>query len=281
MSPNTQIIHTQEQADRKFTSLGVDYSCLLCGWSLGGNQDSDEYRMVPPFLFICMKRYLTLLLVIVLTLTASAKDVKVSVTPSTAKIYIDGNYVGDGVVSVPVKKSEGFIVVKMEEQGYVTLETKIYAKDKRKAVSYILRKDALYDLTVENGNANKYFTVNVSKDLYTIDSDGKKNTEKAWKLIHQILLNYFDEIQTTDINSGFIQTPWQYKRLAEIDKVVRTRVSIREISAGDNLTFQIKVSSEIAPLLGSNYEESYQETIRVIKEYEPIISEFQSRLGKL
>lgn len=226
-----------------------------------------------------MKKYL-LLLLMSLTASTNAKDIKVSVTPSTAKIYIDGNYVGDGIITVPLKKKEGFIVVKIEEQGYVTLETKIYAKDKRKAVSYTLRKDALYDLTTENGNANKYFTVNVSKDLYTIDKNGKRNAEKAWKLIHQILLNYFDEIQTTDLNSGFIQTPWQYKRLAEIDKIIRTRVSIRETSVGEDLTFQIKVSSEIAPLLGSNYEESYQETIRVSKEFEPIISEFQSRLGK-
>lgn len=230
-----------------------------------------------------MKKYFFILLLLAFWAvgSTSAKEVKISVTPSTAKIFIDGNYVGDGVVTVPVKMKEGFIVVKMEEQGYVTLETKIYAKDKRKAVSYVLRRDALYDLTIENGNANKYFTVNVSKDLYTIDANGKRNTEKAWKLIHQILLNYFDEIQTTDLNSGFIQTPWQYKRMAEIDKVIRTRVSIREISAGDNLTFQIKVSSEIAPLLGANYDESYQETIRIIKEFEPIISEFQSRLGKI
>ena len=42
--------------------MGVDYSCLLCGWSLGGNQDSDEYRMVPPFFISIMKKsyYLSL-----------------------------------------------------------------------------------------------------------------------------------------------------------------------------------------------------------------------------
>lgn len=224
------------------------------------------------------KWFLFFIICLIVPLQASAKDVKISVTPSTAKIYIDGNYVGDGIVTVPVKRKEGFIVVKLEE-GYVTLETKIYAKDKRKAVSYNLRRDALYDLTVE-ANTNKYFTVNVSKELYSIDEKGKKNTEKAWKLIHQILLNYFDEIQTTDLNSGFIQTPWNYKRLPEIDKVMRTRVSIRDISVADGLTFQIKISSEIAPLLGANSEESYQETIRLVKEFEPIISEFQSRLSK-
>ena len=46
--------------------MGVDYSCLLCGWSLGGNQNSDKHRMVPPFLFklLHMKKYVPALLLI-------------------------------------------------------------------------------------------------------------------------------------------------------------------------------------------------------------------------
>ena len=196
-----------------------------------------------------------------------AKDVKITVTPSTAKIYIDGNYVGDGVTTANVRKKDGFIVVKCENEGYVTLETKIFATDKRKAVG--------------SGVVNKYFSVKVSDDLYTVEEDGKRNSELAWKMIHQVILNYFDEIQTTDMASGFIQTPWQYKSFPEIEKVVRTRVSVKESNLGGDLTFQIKVSSEAASIIGANQEESYREINRVIKEFEPMISEFQARLGKL
>lgn len=228
-----------------------------------------------------MKRILLLCISILPLLMIEARDVKVTVTPSTAKIYVDGNYVGDGVITANVKKKDGFIVIKSEQEGYITLETKIYYSDKRKAVSYTLRRDAFYDVTVASGLVNKYFTVKVSKDLYTVDENGKRNSELAWKMIHQVILNYFDEIQTTDVASGFIQTPWQYKSFSEIEKTIRTRISVKESNLGGDLTFQIKVSSEAAPLIGMNQEESYREINRVVKEFEPIISEFQARLGKM
>lgn len=230
-----------------------------------------------------MKRalFFNLFALLLSIVVAEAKDVKITVTPSTAKIYIDGNYVGDGVTTASVKKKDGFIVIKCEQEGYVTLETKIFATDKRKAISYTLRRDAFYDVTVASGLVNKYFAVQVNKDLYSTDEDGKRNSELAWKMIHQVILNYFDEIQTTDMASGFIQTPWQYKSFPEIEKIVRTRVSVKESNLGGDLTFQIKVSSEAAPMIGANQEESYREINRVIKEFEPMISEFQARLGKL
>ena len=44
-----------------------------------------------------MRRFLIALLALVgMSVLAEAKDVTISVTPSDAKIYIDGNYVGDG-----------------------------------------------------------------------------------------------------------------------------------------------------------------------------------------
>ncbi len=179
------------------------------------------------------------------------------------------------------QKHEGFVVVKMEEDGYVTMETKEFANDNRDAVSFTLRRDAFNDVTVASGTVNKYFSVQVSKDLYKVDENGKRDTEMAWKMIHQVLLNYFDEIQTTDMASGFVQTPWKYKTFPEIDKVVRTRASVKESNIGGDLTFQIKIDSEAAPLQGMNREESFREINRVVKEFEPLITEFQTRLGKL
>jgi hypothetical protein len=210
-----------------------------------------------------------------------AKDVKISVMPSDAKIYIDGNYVGDGITTANLKKKEGFIVVKFEKEGYVTLETKIFATNKRKAVSYTMRRDVFFDVSNFSGSVNEYFTVKISQDFYYTDENGKRNTELAWKMLHQVILNYFDEIQTTDMASGFIQTPWQYKTFPEADRVARTRVSVKESNIGGDLTFQIKISSEAAPLIGQHREESYREINRILKELEPMIAEFQARLGKL
>lgn len=214
-------------------------------------------------------------------ISLSAKEIKISVIPSDAKIYIDGNYAADGITTATLKKKDGFLVVKFEREGYVTLETKIFATDKRKAISYTMRRDAFFDVSVASGLVNKYFSVRISKDLYTVDENGKRNTELAWKMIHQVILNYFDEIQTTDIASGFIQTPWLYKSFPEADKQIRTRVSVKESNLGGDLTFQIKISSEVAPLIASQRDESFQRIDRIVKELEPMISEFQARLGKL
>jgi len=229
-----------------------------------------------------MKKFLLVLIALCLGFVLSeAKDIKISVTPSDAKIYIDGNYVGDGVTTASLKKKDGFLVVKFEREGYVTTEVRVFASDKRSAFSYTMRKDEFFNVSAPSGLVNKYFSVTVSKDLYTVDENGKKNSELAWKLIHQILLNYFDEIQTTDFASGFIQTPWQYETFPAADKQMRTRVSVKESNLGGDLTFQIKVSSEVAPLMASQNDESFQEIDRIAKDFEPIISEFQSRLGKL
>ena len=227
-----------------------------------------------------MRKFVLLCIAFCAMSTASfGKDIKITVIPSDAKIYVDGNYVADGITTANIKKKEGFIVVKFEKEAYVTIEAKIFYKDKRKAVSYTMKKDVFFDVTAATGLVNKYFTVKVSKDLYK-EENGKRDSELAWKMIHQVILNYFDEIQTTDMASGFVQTPWLYKTFAAADRQVRTRVSVKESNLGGDLTFQIKITSEAAPMLAQHRDEAFQEINRIVKDLEPMISEFQIRLGK-
>ena len=221
-----------------------------------------------------------LLLAGVCDVCAKKKTLKISVVPSDAQISVDGNYVGDGVVEVTLDKSD-FIAIKLEKEGYITQENKFYRSDKRSAISFTMRPDKFYEASVPSGLVNKFFSVTVSPDFYTLDKNGKKDPEKAWKLIHQILLNYFDEMQTTDVSSGFIQTPWDYERFSESKQAVRTRVTVKQSGISDDaLVFQIKISSEEAPLIGMSNENSYREVVRILKKSEPLISEFQSRLSK-
>lgn len=228
-----------------------------------------------------MKKIISLvILLFCCTFYVHAREIKISVTPSDAKIYIDGSYYGDGVVTANLKKKDGFIVVKVEKPGYVTLETKIYGSDKRAAVAYTLRRDEIFDKSEASGLVNKYFSVKVSDDLYSINEDGSIDMSLAWKIIHQVILKYFDEIQTTDIASGFIQTPWKYKTFPESEKQIRTRVSVRQSAYGEELAFQIKVSSEMGYIHAMHTDESFQTIDRILKDLEPIISEFQTRIGK-
>lgn len=215
-----------------------------------------------------------------MSVDAKKKTLKISVVPSDAQISVDGNYVGDGVVEVTLDKSD-FIAIKLEKEGYLTQENKFYKSDKRNAVSYTMRPDKFWEASVPSGLVNKFFNVSVSPDYYTKDKNGKIDPDRAWKLIHQILLNYFDEMQTTDISSGFIQTPWEYERFSESRQAVRTRVTVKQSGISENeLVFQIKISSEEAPLVGMSNESSYREVVRILKKFEPLISEFQSRMSK-
>lgn len=222
-----------------------------------------------------------LLLILLLTNFASyAKEVKVVAIPSTAKIYIDGSYVGDGIVTATLRKKDDFIAIKIENPGFVTLQTKIYFKDKRNAYEFTLKKDDFYDSSTESANANKFFNVSVSDKYLEASKDEKEATLLVWKMIHQILLNYYSEIATSDMLSGFVQTPWSKTSFGEANTQVRTRVTVKESNLGGKLTYSIKIESQQAPL-SSNREESFINTDRVLKQYEQLIPEFQSRIGSL
>lgn len=208
------------------------------------------------------------------------KGIKVVVIPSEATIKVNGSYYGEGSAVLKIKKND-FVSLECSCPGYETLNTRIYGNDDRKTIEVKLKEDMLLKQTTESSVANNFFSVKVNKNLYSDDPvTGKRNSENAWKMAHSVLLKYFDEIMTSDAASGFIQTPWLYKNYVEAGKTLRTRVTIKESNIGGDLTFQIKMASEIAPIQGRSREESFLETNRIIKEFDTLISEFQSRLGE-
>lgn len=208
------------------------------------------------------------------------KTLKVVTSPAEATIKVNGSYYGEGAASVKIGRDD-FVIIEVTAPGYETFSTRVYGNDERKTIELKLKEDALLKQTVESSLANRFFTVKVDKSLYHDDEEtGKRDAEQAWKLAHNILLNYFDEIQTSDMVSGFIQTPYYIKNYIDASKTLRSRVTIKESNIGGDLTFQIKLSSEVAPMRGRYINEGYQETTRLIKEFEPLISEFQTRLGQ-
>ena len=208
------------------------------------------------------------------------KDIQIVVIPNDATIKVNGSYYGEGSAKVTIKKND-FISLECSAPGYETLTTRIYGNDGRKTIEIKLKEDMLLKQTGESSVANQFFSVKVDKSLYTDNAKtGKRNAEKAWKMAHSVLLKYFDEIMTSDIASGFIQTPWLYKNYIEAGKTLRVRVTVKESNIGGDLTFQIKITSEMAPIQGRNREEAFLETNRIMKEFETLISEFQARLGE-
>lgn len=224
-------------------------------------------------------KFLSFLFLTLFSLSVCARDIKIVVIPSNAVIKVNGSYYGEGNAVLKISKKD-FASVEFSCPGYETLNTRIYGSDKRKTIEVKLKEDTWTKVTSQSGVANEFFSVKVAKKLYTVGAEGKRNTENAWKMAHNVLLNYFEEIQSSDMLSGFIQTPWIYKNYVENNKTLRTRVTIRESNIGGDLTFQIKISSEEAPIEGRQRDESYRETDRIMKEFDTIVSEFQARLGE-
>lgn len=232
--------------------------------------------MKPVFHRLC----LLLMALVFLIPTAEAKKkgrtIKVSVDPPEAQISVDELYLGDGIASFEIGKDDGFVVIKAECPGYKTSTSKFYYKDSRDAVSFKLRRDASSDYLSATDLANKYFTINVSPNLLEYDADGKISTTKAWRAVQNVILSYFDEIQSMDLTTGYFQTPWEYTKVPELDFAVRTRVTIKENTLGDNVTFQVKVSSERAT--SAARVEGWTEQPYILKKFQPIIEELQARI---
>ena len=212
---------------------------------------------------------------------AKSKTFKVMAQPKEASIFVNNQFVGYGFAEFnrPKKKTD-VIAIRIECEGYKPLETKIYADDVRSSVSYTLQDDGFYRATATSGLVNKFMTVTLDNSLYTIDEQGTINVAKAWKLLHQILLNYFEEIAATDYSGGYLQTPWHYKTFQLSDKQMRTRVTVRDISTPTQVAFQIKVSSEVASARAARHGE-FTNVDRIVKELEPMLQELQTRLGKM
>lgn len=230
-----------------------------------------------------MKKYLSLLMLMVLAVTSlSAKKVKVikvSVEPAEAAVYVNNNFMGYGYAEFTRPRWGEVAIIKCELNEYKTIQTKFYWDDKRKDLTLKMQQDGFYRASAASGVVNKYFTIALDQAYYTMEN-GKVDASLAWKMVHQILLNYFEEIETTDMYGGYLQTPWQYKTFNISEKQIRNRVTIRDISTPAKAAFQIKISSEIAGAMAAKHGE-FTEVDRIPKELEPLIEELQTRIGKV
>ena len=211
---------------------------------------------------------------------AAEKIVKISVVPQETAIYINNNLAGYGYAEFTKPKKKEVTIIKLVCAEYNTVITKFYGSDKRTAISYTLQQDGFYRSSAASGIVNKYFTILIDSQYYTIEKDNKIDVSKAWKLLHQILLNYFNEIATTDFDGGYVQTIWQYKQFNLSEKQIRNRVTIRDISTPSRVAFQIKIDSEVASAYAAKHGE-FEAVDRIPKEFEGIIQELQTRIGKV
>ena len=231
-----------------------------------------------------MKKLLLILLTFMVCFSVygekKAKVIKINVQPQEAAIYVDNNLIGYGYgeFSRPRKKDQ-VAIIRVECNEYTTAHSKFYGGDERNSLSFNLMQDGFYRGSAASGLVNKFLTITLDPMYYSVDSEGKVNSEAAWKLLHQILLNYFPEIETTDFHGGYMQTPWKYKTFNMSEKQLRNRVTVRDVTTPDRVAFQIKISSEVAGAMAARHGE-FDEIDRLPKEMEPMVEELQTRIGK-
>jgi len=220
-----------------------------------------------------MKSKLLLLLsFITLSLNIYSRDVEVKInsSESDAKIYQDGKLVGTGSAMIIMWFNKGVCTVEIKKTGYLveTLELyydKLHGKPKKEYI-VTMRKDDSYEASSSSDQAN-----------IDIEVKTTKKEDEAWRLISEIVTSKFDVIETSDKSTGYLRTAWTTQTFNQ--NTIRTRVIVK--SAGTNpLRYKFKLISEYSGQNNTSIksDELFKPWDRVLRKYEDVISELQSRL---
>lgn len=201
---------------------------------------------------------------------AKAKSKKVALTTeSGAKIFVNGTMIGATSTEIKVP-AYSTVNVKVEKVGYITEERNFVNDDQHEIPkSYFIKLEA--DDAFENS-----FTTDIAN--HDIDIKTPQKEDEAWKLINRIITNSFDVIQVTDKATGYMCTAWVVKNFRA--GTIRTRLIIKTGNS-DPLVYKAKLVSERGPAgISANQDENFKPWDRVLRTFENVIPDLQSRLGR-
>jgi hypothetical protein len=138
-------------------------------------------------------------------------------------------------------------------------------------------------VSVQTDQANNNIAVEVRED---------RDEATAWKLLSAIVLGYFDVLENSDRDTGYLRTAWQPKYFAEGTVLIRTRMIVKRSSLNP-LRYTVKIESEradwapgagaslapgAAPRLSVKDDEKFTPWERLLSTYKDLISEIQARM---
>ncbi len=222
-----------------------------------------------------MKHFIAVLGVIALTLFGPpvfagihTRKVTVNSEPD-AKIFVDGKQVSTSSAQFKVKPHTN-VAVRVEKVGFIPQERN-YNND---GTNEIPETDYI-KLVKDDAWENSFVT-----DLANHDGDIRtpRAEDDAWKLVSRIITGSFDVIQVTDKATGYMCTAWTVKNFKAA--TIRTRLIIKTGST-EPLVYKAKLVSEIAPAgTAASADESFRPWDRVLRTFENVLPDLQSRLGK-
>lgn len=217
-----------------------------------------------------MKKYfLSIVLLISLNDAFAQKKIHLSCNISDAIIKMNGEIIGNGTADIVLTWQKKCATVSAEKTGYVTHSKEFCNTDPTKSFQFILLKDESYDASSQSDKANNDFQILVKKGMTETD---------AWKLISQIITDKFDVIEVSDKETGYLRTSWVLQSFNT--KTIRTRLIVK-LSDTDPLSYKVKIVSEFADGSGVSIQkdELYKSWDRILRKYEELIPDLQSRLG--
>ncbi|WP_214070244.1 hypothetical protein [Mucilaginibacter sp. dw_454] len=201
-----------------------------------------------------------------------AQTVQISASEPDAKIIVDGQQMGTGNVKIKVPKNS-CVDVKVIKTGFLRYEqnfcnTKGMAEPPKKQF-FDMKKDDAEEASIKTDQANIDFSVEVNKKLDPND---------VWKRVNQVVTDYFDAIEVADKETSYLRTAWSIQTFAQ--NTIRTRLIIK-LAKSDPLTYKVKLVSEFsgAPLTSVKADELFHEWDRILRKYQNVISDFNTRLG--
>ena len=188
-------------------------------------------------------------------------------TESGASMFVDGNQVtSPAKIKIPKYAT---VNVRVEKVGFVT-EIRNYENN---GINIIPKTDFV-QLTKDEAYENSFVTNLANQD---IDIRPSRSADESWILLNRIVTGSFDVIAIMDKSTGYMATAWSAK--AFNSGVVRTRLIVKT-SNTDPLEYKAKLVSEIAPPGTSvNADESFRRWDRILRTYENVIPDLQSRLS--
>jgi len=219
-----------------------------------------------------LKVFLSSLLIVIFAFSAQAakKKILISCSEPDATIYSNGVKVGTGQAEVIVL-GNSCITINIEKIGFLDIEETICNKKgfpkPPKSKYYQLESDPAFEASLYTDIANTDVEVELNPERDNIDS---------WKILNQIVTNYFDVIEISDRETGYLRTAWNMQAFPS--STVRTRIIVK-IGTIEPLSYKVKLVSEIGdPNISVKSDHLFKEWDRILRSYESVIDQIVSRL---
>jgi len=161
--------------------------------------------------------------------------IMISTSEPDAKIYYKKELLGTGQACIEIDKEKCKTIV-IQKDGYFSVVRKYcnkkgFAKLPENEFILLEKDDAFLQ-------SKPYETVN--NDVL-INPTNKKDEIEIWRILHQNINEYFDVVEISERETGYLRTAWVEEKYKQ--SIVRTRLIVK-LGSVNPLAYKVKIMSE-------------------------------------